>query len=460
MAIQKISRRALLVWSAAVLIYIVAITGRTSFGVAGINAVERFDIDASRLAVFASVQMGVYAFSQIPTGLIIDRFGARKTLLAGALLMATGQILLGFTTSYPVAILARIMIGMGDATAFLSVMRLLPYWFPMRSTPVFSQLTGSLGQLGQLISAVPFLLLLNVSGWTTSFLTLGVSGAIIALAAAVIVRDAPPAEDAEPDTGSAQRGGRASISIAQVGRNLRAVTTNAYAWQGVFTHWTNMMPMLVFLMLWGVPAMQLGMGLSNAEVGAILTAYTVATMIGGPLCGVISARLGMRRNAFGLIMATIQASFWVILFLPTTAYDNIFPIMMVIACLAAMITPVANYGFDTVREKLDRSIMVTGTGFANMGGFGSAMLATQLLGLLLDHHADGSAYTWSDFRFAWMAVGIVWCLGAIGYLVCLRIVKKKEQISPSSVKTVDVAAEEKKSGTQTTVDAPDGSEGS
>src|SRR5690606_10364954 len=99
---------------------------------------------------------------------------------------------------------------------------------------------------------------------------------------------------------------------------------------------------------------QLGMSLSNAEVGAILTAYTVATMIGGPLCGVISARLGMRRNAFGLIMATIQASFWVILFLPTTAYDNIFPIMMVIACLAAMITPVANYGFDTVRENLDR----------------------------------------------------------------------------------------------------------
>lgn len=426
MAIQKISRRALIVWLAAVLIYIVAITGRTSFGVAGINAVERFEIDASRLAVFTSVQLGVYALAQIPTGLIIDRFGARKTLLAGALLMAVGQIILGLTTSYPVAIGARILIGMGDATAFLSVMRLLPYWFPMRSTPVFSQLTGALGQLGQFISAVPFLLLLNVSGWTTAFISLGASGAIIALAAAVVVRDAPPAEGGDAGAGGMR------ISIAQVGRNLKAVMSSAYAWQGLFTHWTNMMPMLVFLMLWGVPAMKLGMGLNTAEIGAVLTTYTIATVIGGPICGVVSARLGMRRNAFGLGAAAFQAILWVILFLPEEPHENAFLVVTLIAFIAATITPVANYGFDTVREKLDRSIMVTGTGFANMGGFGSAMLATQLLGLFLDHHSDGTGYTWSDFRFAWLAVGIVWLLGAIGYLICLRIVRNKELTGQAS----------------------------
>lgn len=427
--IERISRRALLVWLAAVVIYTVAITGRTSFGVVGINAVERFDIDASRLAVFASVQMGVYALAQIPTGLVIDRFGARKTLLAGALLMASGQVLLGFTSSYPVAILARVLIGMGDATAFLSVMRLLPYWFPMRSTPVFSQLTGAIGQLGQLISAVPFLYLLNASGWTTAFLTLGVAGSLIALAAAVVIRDAPAGvEDAAEE--------EVPTSIAQVWRNLRAVTTNAYAWQGVFTHWTNMMPILVFLLLWGVPAMQLGMGLSDTEVGVVLSSYTVAVVIGGPLCGVISARLGMKRNAFGLGIAVVQAGCWGFLFFPGEPHEHAFAVTVGVVCLAAMFSPVANYGFDTVREKLDRSIMVTGTGFANMGGFGSAMLATQVLGFLLDHHAQGQAYTWDDFRFAWLGVAAVWVCGVLGYVVCLQIVKNKE------------------AGVQTTVDAP------
>ncbi|WP_269431749.1 hypothetical protein [Corynebacterium deserti] len=40
-----------------------AITGRTSFGVAGVRAIERFEMDASRLAVFTSVQVGVYGLA-------------------------------------------------------------------------------------------------------------------------------------------------------------------------------------------------------------------------------------------------------------------------------------------------------------------------------------------------------------------------------------------------------------
>lgn len=142
----RLTRRAIIVWAGAVLFYIVAITGRTSFGVAGVHAIERFEVDASRIAVFTVVQVGVYALAQIPTGLLIDRFAPKRVLLAGALIMAAGQILLGFTDVYWVALLARVLIGAGDASAFLSVMRILPYWFPLRWTPLFTQLTASLGR--------------------------------------------------------------------------------------------------------------------------------------------------------------------------------------------------------------------------------------------------------------------------------------------------------------------------
>ena len=117
-------------WVAAMLVYIVAITGRTSFGVAGLEAMERFDVDASRIAVFTSVQLGIYAFAQIPTGVLIDKYGPRKLLVIGAVIMGVGQVALGLTANYWMAIAARLLIGAGDATAFLSVMRILPYWFP------------------------------------------------------------------------------------------------------------------------------------------------------------------------------------------------------------------------------------------------------------------------------------------------------------------------------------------
>ena len=190
---EQITRRALAVWLTAVTVYISAIAGRTSFGVAGVEAMDRFGVDASRVAVFTAVQVGVYALSQIPVGLIIDKVGPRRTMVLGALIMAAGQVTLALTETYAIAIVARVLIGAGDATAFLSAMRLLPAWFPIRTTPMFTQLTAGLGQLGQFLSAVPFLALLHGPGWTAAFLTLGSAGALVALAAAIAVADTPDA---------------------------------------------------------------------------------------------------------------------------------------------------------------------------------------------------------------------------------------------------------------------------
>lgn len=70
--------------------------------------------------------------------MLIDKFGPRILLVVGAVIMGVGQVILGFTSNYGVAIFARVLIGAGDATGFLSVMRILPYWFPLHRTPMFT----------------------------------------------------------------------------------------------------------------------------------------------------------------------------------------------------------------------------------------------------------------------------------------------------------------------------------
>lgn len=411
----KVSAKALVVWLTAMCVYIVAIAGRTSFGVAGVHAIDRFDIDASRLAVFTSVQVGVYALAQIPMGMLVDRFDARKLLLAGALILAAGQLILGFTDSYMIAIFARVLIGVGDSSAFLSVMRLLPNWFPMSWTPVLQQLTGAFGFVGQFFSAVPFLHMLNTLGWTIPFASLGAVGIIVAIAAAILVRDAPASS--EPS-----RRGEASISIAF---RLKSVLTSLYCWQGVFNHWVSMGPVMVFLLLWGTPTLTLGLGISSGEVGTVLTIFAVATVITGPLSGIVSSRLGARRGMIGFVTPMIQSALWIVLFLFADRLSN--PLVFVSAIMFAISfsSPVANFGFDTIREKLDRRVMVAGTGMANMGAYICAMLATQIIGFLLDWNADGHAYTWSNFQVAWLGLGAVWLAGMIGLAVCLLLQRRK-----------------------------------
>lgn len=242
--------RAFVVWLVAVSVYLVAITGRTSFGVSGVFALERFDVGASQLAVFTSLQVGVYALSQIVMGLLIDRFGPRRLMSIGAIIMACGQILLGITTSFSVALGARALIGVGDATAFLSLMRLIPEWFPLKRAPLIAQTSAAIGQLGQFLSAIPFLSLLKVQGWTVAFVSLGSVGILVGLAAWVALRDSPRPPLTTP------------IPLGSFSARLGSVLKSPVCWQAFFVHWMGLVPLIVFTLIWGVPMMTLGLGLS------------------------------------------------------------------------------------------------------------------------------------------------------------------------------------------------------
>ena len=419
---SRITARALTVWAAAVLVYLAAITGRTSFGVAGVEALDRFGVDASRLAVFTAVQVGVYALAQIPVGLAIDRFGARRTMVVGALVMATGQIVLALTASYPIAILARVLIGAGDASAFLSAMRLLPAWFPLRVTPLFTQLTAGLGQIGQFISAVPFLMLLHAEGWTASFLALGSGIALVGIAAAIAIADVPPAP-AEPSGRTGSGGGTSSSENraprATVREMLGIVLRHPVCWQGFFTHWVGLMHQATFTLLWGMPLMTLAMGLSPAQAGGVLVVNTIAAVAAGPLMGMASARFAARRGTLTVVISVALMGMWVVFLLPD-APRGLAAIIALNIAMAAL-SSASGLGFDSVREAVDRRVLATGTGLSNMGGFTAAMLAAQGVGVLLDVSSGGGAYQWSDFRVAWAAIVAVWVLGMAGLLTSMAM---------------------------------------
>src|SRR4029077_891715 len=164
------------VWATGLLAYIVAVLDRTTLGVSGLDAADRFGASPSVLSTFVVLQVIVYAGAQVPAGLLLDRFGSKALIVAGAALMATGQLVLAFTESLPAAIAARAVLGLGDAVTFISVLRLVPLWFPSRQVPVVTQLTGICGQLGQVLSAIPFFGLLTDPGWPVAYVSVPARG--------------------------------------------------------------------------------------------------------------------------------------------------------------------------------------------------------------------------------------------------------------------------------------------
>ena len=100
-------RRAWVIWAVALAVYVLAVFHRSSLGVAGIVAAERFDISATSLATFTVLQLVVYAAMQVPVGVLLDRFGSRTMLIWGLSLMTVGQLGFAFLESFAAAVTSR-----------------------------------------------------------------------------------------------------------------------------------------------------------------------------------------------------------------------------------------------------------------------------------------------------------------------------------------------------------------
>src|ERR671917_1368198 len=166
---QGASGRAYAVWAVGLLAYAVAVFHRASLGVAGVEAQERFSAGASAVSLFLVLQLAVYAALQVPVGVALDRFGSRRMIVAGALTMAAGQLVLALATDVPTAIAARVLVGAGDAMTFISVLRVVSLWFPGRTVPLVTQLTGILGQVGSIVAAYPLVALMHGTSWEATF---------------------------------------------------------------------------------------------------------------------------------------------------------------------------------------------------------------------------------------------------------------------------------------------------
>src|SRR6185437_13960591 len=160
-AVPARARVAWLIWTVGVAAYILTVMQRTTLAAAGLDAADRFGLSPGTLAAFVFIQVAVFSVAQIPAGLMVDRFGPRAMLVANAVLLAGGQILLAHATTMPVAAAARVLVGTGDAVVFAATLALIPRWFSPRRVPLMTQLTTIVGQLGQILSAVPFVALLR-----------------------------------------------------------------------------------------------------------------------------------------------------------------------------------------------------------------------------------------------------------------------------------------------------------
>jgi nitrate/nitrite transporter NarK len=386
------------------LAYAVALFQRTSLGVAVAPASERFGIGAGVFSTFAVIQLLTYAVMQVPVGVLLDRFGPRLMLAAGGLLMAAGQVVISLATTVPGAFGARILLGIGDAMTFISVLRLIPAWFPSRRVPIITQLTGQVGQIGQVGSAIPLVAALAGSGWTAAYLGAAAVSVITAITVYLAVRNQPPHVPAVLNR----------RSRAQIAADLRSAFAEPGTRLGLWTHFTGQFSGMVFALLWGYPFMTLGLGYTPALAGGLLTLMVVAATVIGPALGALTARYPFRRSNLILFVVIVTVLMWtVVLLWPGVAP---LPLIVVLLLVLSAYGPASAVGFDFARTFNPSDRLGTASAIVNVGGFFASLITIGAIGVILDLLAGPAGYDLTDFKIAFCFQYLVWAFGLFAIL--------------------------------------------
>ncbi|MGW0992244.1 MFS transporter [Streptomyces sp. NPDC002523] len=416
-------RRAAVMWSVGAAVYFVAVIFRTSLGVAGLDAADRFHVGASALSTFSILQLLVYSGMQIPVGLLVDRLGTKKVLSIGAVLFTAGQLGFAFSPTYGMALASRALLGCGDAMTFISVLRLGTRWFPARRGPLVAQLAGLVGMAGNLVSTLVLARLLHGLGWTPTFAGSALAGAVVLVLTLLFLKDHPEGHEPEP---SPHQG------AAYVRRQIAEAWREPGTRLGLWVHFTTQFPAMVFLLLWGLPFLVQAQGLSRATAGALLTLVVLSNMVIGLVYGQIVARHQAARLPLALGTVAATAIMWAL----TLAWPGERAPMWLLVVLCAVLGacgPASMLGFDFARPANPPERQGTASGITNMGGFVASMTTLFAIGVLLD--ATGDEYA--------VAFSAVFVLQALGVSQILRLRGKaarreRERLVVSRVETVHV----------------------
>src|SRR4249920_2020652 len=280
---SKLPMAALGAWLLVAVYYFYQYALRSAPSVMIPQLTEAFDVNA--LGVSAIVGMFYYSYSpfSLVAGPALDRFGAKRIVPIGAALVGMGALMFG-TGNVASANVGRFLQGAGGAFSLVGAAYLINRNFPasvaasfIGATQMFGMAGGSAGQfaVGPMLShGLP---------WSQFWIYAGVIGlAIGACLFFFLPADAPPAEGA--------RGGWSALFGA-----IRTVFLNPQSIICGLISGLLFIPTTIFTMTWGVRFLQEARGREYESAVALAATVPIGWMIGCPLLGFISDRLGRRK---------------------------------------------------------------------------------------------------------------------------------------------------------------------
>lgn len=372
------------VWAVAASFYLGAFYLRAAPAVMTSELMRDFSITAAQLGNFSAFYFYSYLVMQIPTGVLVDWWGARRLLIIGSLTAALGAFMFGSTSSFAVASLGRLLIGAGTAVGWVVTLKVATHWFPSHRFAMMSGLGLLFGNIGALVAQVPLRVGVEQFGWRGVMLgsAIGVLG--IGVLAAMVVRNDPTHRGYTSYAPDALQ--RTSSSLLQLLKGFKRIFGYRNTWLIFFAQGGFVGAILSFTGLWGVPYLRMRYDLPTTTAAAVCSVMIVCWAAASPVFGHLSDKIGRRKPLYvaGAVVALIG---WSLLFylpgLPLAGFIAVGAVTSV-ACGAVIL------GFAFAKESVPVQYLGTISGAINVGNMVGPTLLQPGIGIILDRQWSGA----------------------------------------------------------------------
>jgi sugar phosphate permease len=402
------TKRRWLAWGALGVVFLLVNIHRLSTAVLSEQLTADFGITAAQLGTLHASFFIIYALTQVPTGVLADRYGPRYVGSGGAFVLSIGA--LGFVASngYVAAFLSRALIGLGSSVIFVTILRFCANWYRTDEFGTMTGLTAGIAGLGAIFATTPLAVAIDRVGWRPTLTALGVLGFVGGALVFLLARKSPANAGLEPIDDVPEQ---PSVTLRETGAYLTELVGDLDQWLLSIVFFATNGTVLTVIGLWGVPYLVVVYDVSVTTASTYTLLGSVGILVGGPAVGWVSDRLGRRILP---MIAGLGSFLLALLVVPVLGKP---PLALVAAAyfVIGFAVGFAMLALSAVKEKYPPDASGVATATVNAWGFVGATVLPTLMGIALDEYrtddtvAGSVVYTEFGYRvaFAITAVAVV-----------------------------------------------------
>jgi len=277
------STKLFLIFSTLSALFILSMFYRVSNAVIAPNLIQDLGLDAETLGILGGAFFYSFALLQIPMGPMLDRIGPRIVMTSFLMIGALGAFVFAFANSFLVALLGRILIGVGMASVLMGSMKVFILRFSPDKFVTLVGLLQAVGTLGNIFAASPLAFLTSTIGWRMAFVIAGVVTAILTITAYRVLggKKMGDGEVFSPTSSKPQIGVLPSI---------RLILGSLAFWQIGFVAFFRYGTFVGLQGLWLGPYLIDIKGYSPVQAGNLIILLAIGIIVGAPIAGRLSDR--------------------------------------------------------------------------------------------------------------------------------------------------------------------------